>query len=75
MFVIDLAMPRDVDQAVENLDNVFVYNLDDISNMANENLEQRKSEIDRAKKILSRQAWWLWLELRRRSVLPQDTKS
>ena len=75
MFLIDVAMPRDVDPSVESLDNVFVYNLDDISKMANENLEQRKSEIDRAKKILGRQAWWLWLELRRRSVLPQDTKT
>jgi glutamyl-tRNA reductase len=75
MFLIDLAMPRDVDPAVESLDNVFVYNLDDISKMANENLEQRKNEIDHARKILGRQAWWLWLELRRRSVLPQDTKN
>ena len=75
MFLIDLAMPRDVAPSVEALDNVFVYNLDDISRMANENLEQRKSEISRARKILGRQAWWLWLELRRRSVLPQKPKT
>ena len=75
MFLIDLAIPRDVDHAVESLENVFVYNLDDISRMANENLEQRKSEIARARKILGRQAWWLWLELRRRSVLPQEPKT
>ena len=70
MFLVDVAMPRDVAPEVEQLDNAFVYNLDDISRMANENLEQRKSEIAHARQILARQAWWLWLELRRRSVLP-----
>ena len=71
MFLVDVAMPRDVAKEVEHLDNAFVYNLDDISRMANENLEQRKSEIAHARKILGRQAWWLWLELRRRLVLPK----
>ncbi|ADE55431.1 glutamyl-tRNA reductase [Coraliomargarita akajimensis] len=69
IFLIDLAMPRDIDPAVDNLDNVYLYNLDDLSTIANENLELRKGEIDKARKILKAQAWNLWLQLRRRTLL------
>jgi len=68
LFLIDLALPRDIDPAVERLDNVYLYNLDDLSAIANENLSQRKAEIDRARAILQGQAWQLWLQLRRRSL-------
>lgn len=69
LFLIDLALPRDIDPAVEDLENVYLYNLDDLSKIANENLEARRSEIDRAKEILKAHAWNLWLQLRRRELM------
>lgn len=69
LFLIDLAMPRDIDPAVEDLENVYLYNLDDLSKIANENLEARRSEIERARKILKGHAWNLWLQLRRRELM------
>ena len=39
LFLIDLAVPRDVAPEVDSLYNVFVYNLDDIARIANENLD------------------------------------
>ena len=69
LFLIDLALPRDIDPAVENLENVYLYNLDDLSKIANENLTARKAEIERAREILKGHAWNLWLQLRRRELM------
>ncbi|PXA04684.1 glutamyl-tRNA reductase [Coraliomargarita sinensis] len=68
-FLIDLAMPRDIDPKVEDLENVYLYNLDDLSKIANENLAARQSEIERARDILKGHAWNLWLQLRRRELM------
>jgi glutamyl-tRNA reductase len=61
-------MPRDIDPAVERIENVYLYNLDDLSAIANQNLAQRKGEITKARKLLKAQAWLLWLQLRRRTL-------
>lgn len=70
-FLIDLAMPRDIEPAVEKLENVYLYNLDDLSSIANENLELRRAEIQQARSILKTHAWNLWLQLRRRELMPK----
>ncbi len=69
LFLIDLAMPRDIDPRVEDVENVYLYNLDDLATIANENLKLRCAEIDAAKAILKTYAWNLWLQLRRRTLL------
>ncbi|MGJ8652111.1 MAG: glutamyl-tRNA reductase [Opitutaceae bacterium] len=71
-FLIDLAMPRDVNPDIEQLESVYLYNLDDLSAIANENLEQRRAEIDKARAILKGHAWTLWLQLRRRELQQQN---
>ncbi len=48
MFVIDIAVPRDVDADVGGIDNVYLYNVDDLQQVVNENLEARRKEIDAA---------------------------
>jgi len=68
-FLIDLALPRDIDPGVEDIENVYLYNLDDLSTIANENLSARKAEIDQAREILKKHAWALWLQLRRRELM------
>jgi len=74
-FLIDLALPRDVEPNVEKIENVYLYNLDDLSKIANENLELRRAEIDRARAILKGHAWNLWLQLRRRELMPRHPQS
>jgi glutamyl-tRNA reductase len=68
-FLIDLALPRDIDPTVETVENVYLYNLDDLSAIANENLAARKAEIEQARAILKKHAWALWLQLRRRELM------
>ncbi|MFP4165874.1 MAG: glutamyl-tRNA reductase [Opitutales bacterium] len=67
-FLLDLALPRDIEPSVEQLENVYLYNLDDLSTIANENLELRRAEIEHARTILKGHAWRLWLHLRRHAL-------
>ena len=68
-FLIDLALPRDMDPKVDRFENVYLYNLDDLSGIANENIELRKAEIEKARTLLKSYAWTSWLQLRRRTLL------
>jgi glutamyl-tRNA reductase len=56
LFFIDIAVPRDVDPAVGNLDNVYLYNVDDLESLVAESLVKRKGEIEKAGAIADAQA-------------------
>lgn len=63
LFLIDLALPRDIAPAVAKLPNVFLYNLDDLARLADENIAQRHAEIARARGILEQRAAATWGKL------------
>ncbi len=48
MFFIDIAMPRDIDPDVNNLDNVYLYDIDDLKEVVEENMAFRRSEAEKA---------------------------
>jgi glutamyl-tRNA reductase len=52
LFIIDLAVPRDVEPAVGEIDKVFLYNVDDLQQIVAENLSRRGTEVDRAEAIV-----------------------
>jgi glutamyl-tRNA reductase len=52
IFMIDLAIPRDIDPKIEELNNVYLYNLDDLNGIVEQNLEKRRLEIPKASKIV-----------------------
>lgn len=52
LFIIDIAVPRDVDPRVGTLNNVFVYDMDDLKEVAQTNLSLRKREVMRAEVIV-----------------------
>jgi glutamyl-tRNA reductase len=47
IFIIDIAVPRDVDPAVNDLDDVYLYDVDDLQDVADENMRTRRDEIER----------------------------
>jgi len=55
MFVIDIAVPRDVDPAAGHLDNVYVYDIDDLEKVVNENMEARRREMDQCLALVERE--------------------
>ena len=52
LFVIDIAVPRDVDPEVNNLENVYLYDIDDLKSVVEKNLKEREKEATRAKTII-----------------------
>lgn len=68
MFFIDLAVPRDIEIQVSNIPNVFLYNLDDLAEIANENLNDRIAEIDGCRQILQERAERLWSGLEDKGI-------
>lgn len=52
LFVIDIAVPRDVDPRVDSLRNVFVYDMDDLEKVSRENLTARERAIGDAERII-----------------------
>lgn len=63
LLVIDLALPRDVEAAAADLENVFLYNLDDLAKIADANRTARQDEIARCKSLLAHRADGLWNHL------------
>ena len=53
MFIVDLAVPRDIDPAVSALENVYVYTIDDLTSVIESNLQSRKEAAKDAKKIIN----------------------
>jgi glutamyl-tRNA reductase len=63
IFVIDIGVPRNVDPEIERLDNVYLYDIDDLGSVARENAEQRRREAAHAEAIVEeeRQRFDGWL--------------
>ena len=56
LFFIDIAVPRDVDPRVNKLENVYLYDVDDLSQIVHESLEGRAAEASRAAAIADEEA-------------------
>ena len=52
LFFIDIAVPRDVQPEVNQLDNVYVYDIDDLKGIIQLNMEQRQHEAVKAERII-----------------------
>ena len=52
VFIIDIAVPRDVDPELNRLDNIFLYNIDDLQHVVDANLKHRRKEAQFAETII-----------------------
>jgi len=55
MFMVDLAVPRDIEAEVEQLRDVYLYTVDDLQNTINENMDSRRRAAEQAEEIIDTQ--------------------
>ncbi len=70
LFIIDIAVPRDVEGAAGDLEQVFLYNIDDLQGIVSENLAKRGSEVARAETIVGEEVEAFLSWSRSRAVVP-----
>jgi len=52
VFIIDISVPRNIDPAINDLENVYLYNVDDLQGVVDTNLFERQKEAEKAEKII-----------------------
>ena len=52
MFIIDIAVPRDIDPEINKVSNIFLYDIDDLRNVIDANLQQRQRQAQFAEEIV-----------------------
>jgi len=70
LFIIDIALPRDVEAAAGEIEQVFLYNIDDLQSTVRENLARRESEVARAETIVGEEVEKFAAWLRSRGAIP-----
>ena len=70
MFFIDIAVPRDIDPEMNKLDGIFVYDIDDLQQVATQHIADRKREADRAEAIVTDEVRRFEERLKTLSVVP-----
>ncbi len=52
IFIIDIAVPRNIDPQVDELENIYLYDMDDLQKVLRTNMEQRQKELKKAEVIV-----------------------
>lgn len=60
LFLVDLALPRDIEPECAQIPDVYLYNLDDLARIAEANLAQRQAEVAKCRAILAERTAQLW---------------
>jgi glutamyl-tRNA reductase len=70
VFLIDIAVPRNIEPAVNEIDNVFLYDIDDLQEVVNANLRERAKEADHAESMVSEEVERMMARLKVAEVTP-----
>ena len=70
LFIIDIGVPRDVESAAGNLDQVFLYNIDDLRTIVQENLARRGTELASAEAIVDEEVARFAAWMQSREIVP-----
>ncbi|MBF0573695.1 MAG: hypothetical protein HQK69_08040 [Desulfamplus sp.] len=64
LFLIDIAVPRDIDPKINKIDNAYLYDIDDLQNIVDDNMEERKKEALKGERLVDEAVikFQKWLE-------------
>jgi glutamyl-tRNA reductase len=74
MFLIDIAVPRNIDPAVNTVDNAFLYDIDDLQRIADSNRQGRLKHAEQAEQIIDEEVERMVLRLKAREAAPSITR-
>jgi glutamyl-tRNA reductase len=77
MFMVDLAVPRDIEMEVENLDDVYLYTVDDLQHTVEQNMNSRRQAALQAEEIIDTQVDYFlaWLRAQSAQTLIKDYRT
>jgi glutamyl-tRNA reductase len=70
MFFIDIAVPRDIDPKVNEIDNAFLYDIDDLQQVIDANVKERMKEASKAEEIIASEVEAFCTKMQSREVVP-----
>jgi glutamyl-tRNA reductase len=70
MFLIDIAVPRNIEPTVNEVDNVFLYDIDDLQRVVEANVGERRKRAEQAEQIISAEVERTIARLKTREVVP-----
>ncbi len=70
MFLIDIAVPRNIEPAVNEIDNVFLYDIDDLGRVVEANIGERRKRAEQAEEIIALEVERMLARLKAREVAP-----
>lgn len=70
MFIIDIAVPRNVEPSVNELEGVFLYDIDDLQKVVDSNRKVREAEAEDAERIIAEEVSRMTLRLKQRGAAP-----
>ncbi|HHC73752.1 MAG TPA: glutamyl-tRNA reductase [Thiothrix sp.] len=77
MFMVDIAVPRDIEAEVESLDDVFLYTVDDLQNVIQENQKSRQQAAEQAELLVHEESrqFMAWLQAQQQMGLIKDYRA
>ncbi|MGQ3686029.1 MAG: glutamyl-tRNA reductase [Candidatus Loosdrechtia sp.] len=73
IFLIDIAVPRDIEPDVAKIDNVYLYNIDDLQSVVNQNIDERTREIEKCRGIIELEVEYFMAKLEEMKIEPAIT--
>jgi glutamyl-tRNA reductase len=70
MFLIDIAVPRNIEPSVNKVDNVYLYDIDDLQEVVNSNLRERMKEAEHAEALVTEEVERMMARLKVAEVTP-----
>ena len=70
MFLIDIAVPRNIEPTINEIDNVFLYDIDDLQGVVNANIRERMKEAEHAEALVAEEVERMMARLKVQEVTP-----